>query len=482
MQSLTSLPDDSEYSCYICLAGRGELAPFCNSEESKDWVKPCQCSLVAHRKCFLSWVSSLDLQKRKQQENPETLPSGVRSATLMYNYNIQSLLFGFPLIKKSETITVFIDCPQCKRQICFQTPNSRILNLRQTISSGISNIMRVGISSTVISSSLASVSMGFLVCLSATGFRVMQMITPQSVQLSLFDVNRLNTRTLISALDDGSIPIPKFLMITGSIPLYLIYMRMSVLGTGPFNMVGRVFPLLLFKNQQDLIDNPAKKLLLLTLPLQYIYRAFYSLTFNRIYYKWCKQVQPCFIADRLSLKELERIEEENREEDEYHEAEKESHKLEPSHTGLLGIIRRYLNLVFSHSGLRSIRFSRLRRELINCFKFDYARVFQNSQFFLFLATTMSWPYFGELISRTLLAKIPNINSFLQKYINTPDESEFLRNLIGCVVVVLAKDLINLYFNYKKFKQLKEVDVVSGSNEDFLRYISEKYNQGEPLNT
>ncbi|QFZ30269.1 hypothetical protein EJF18_70347 [Clavispora lusitaniae] len=45
--------------CALCLGGSSEVPPFGTAHDAQDFVRPCTCSLVVHRRCLLDWFNSL---------------------------------------------------------------------------------------------------------------------------------------------------------------------------------------------------------------------------------------------------------------------------------------------------------------------------------------------------------------------------------------------------------------------------------------
>ncbi|GME80209.1 unnamed protein product [Ambrosiozyma monospora] len=499
MESLHRISDDPDNRCYICLQGKDELAPFCNIKESKDWVKPCSCSLIAHRKCFLSWVSSLDLQKRKdsqyQRQQQEQYNGGNggnnlggggagNNSQLLFRYSVQHAIFGVPFFRKSEKTNIFVACPQCKRSICFKTPNSTLLNLKSTLDTTLSNMIKVGLISGVISATSICLTVGCFATAATIGLKITDKLAPDSVQLSLFDLNPPFLMTCEDAIRKELIPGGKFLAFTLSVPFHFLMLRSSW-GFGLAKQLTglTVLPMLVYAGWENLKTNPAKMCLFASLPLKLLYTLVYNLTFNRIYYRWCKQVQACFIADRLSLQEIERIEKENVEEYEVKELESNRREIigrrsrsrigsnETSRWTFYSTLMKPIQHFLSCFKLSKIQASRLKREFINCFKFDYSTVFQSKKFFLVISTTLLWPQIGEMAGRLLETNIPMVHDFISGLVNTPNEGIFVRNCIGCLAVAILKDFVNLYFNYRKFKQLKDIDVVYGVDPELTRFVN-----------
>ncbi|GMG27663.1 unnamed protein product [Ambrosiozyma monospora] len=501
MESLHRIADNPDNKCYICLQEQNELAPFCNMKESKDWVKPCSCSFIAHRKCFLSWVSSLDLQKRKdlqfqqqqeqrqeQRQQQERLNrarnlqgGGGFANQLLFRYSIQHAIFGIPFFRKAEKTNIFVPCPQCKRSICFKTPDSTLLNLKSTLDTTLSNMLKVGLISGVVSATSVCLTVGCFATAATIGMKITDRMAPDSVQLSLFDVYPPFLMTCEDALKKELIPGGKFLAFTLGVPFHLLMLR-SNWGLGLAKQLSglTLLPMLLYSGWENLKTNPAKMCLFASVPLKVLHAIIFKLTLNRIYYRWCKQVQACFIADRLSLEELDRIEKESMEEYELEELESKQRKKsrrsrrdsrETSGWSILSAISEPIQHFLSYFKFTKIQASRLKREVIICLKFDYSSVFQSKKLFLLISTTLLWPQIGEMTGKLLEKNIPILHDFISESVNTPNEAIFVRNFIGCFAVAILKDFVNLYFNYRKFKQLKEIDVVYGVDPELARFVN-----------
>ncbi len=106
---------------------------------------------------------------------------------------------------------------------------------------------------------------------------------------------------------------------------------------------------------------------------------------------------------------------------------------------------------------------------------DYSEIFQRKNILLQWITTLIWPYVGSFVGSFLVSKL-KLPSFLQNsrffqlfkrrlfYIHDKNY-KFVGNIIGCCVVVMIKDLFNLYSAYKKVNQIKQRKILQyGSKE------------------
>ncbi|ODV84140.1 hypothetical protein CANARDRAFT_177022 [[Candida] arabinofermentans NRRL YB-2248] len=584
MQSLPSEPPSLDSTCYICLMGHGELAPLCNKLESQDFIKPCQCSFLVHRKCFISWVSSViiqngngrnfDTDQQQQQQvqqlqeqqvrqqvetqvplqpagngNPEeqtyfvavvgrilALTMRIPSLTTPVSPQQQQQFTTPPTTTTDEQPTppspsptpiptptpsptlrnikvAVTQCPQCKRRIILSSPTSKSVNFQTQLDQIITEAAKTITLSTTYCSIGAIVTSLVIAGVGSVGLGVLNIIAPINVQMSLFDTglstsgggrgllyrgglgilngfrgvnvgsnglisngNLSNDGIIMNLVERGVLPMSRFYGVTCSVALYLFYLRHGDYFDNNFIKIAfRMLPFIIsgvgLRENDDFITSggkspflklsATKKIILLTLPLRGIYKLFYNLGLNRIYYKWCKKVQPCLIADSLSFKELERMEKETEEDYEAdliaQEKRRNEMKQENNGNKLINLMQKLIRIILPKLSISNLK--RLKREIINCFKTNYGLVFRKTNIFLYISTTLTWPIAGRIISSFLLSKIPQMNGFLNKFTDTPDEGEFLRNIIGCCLVVLLKDGVNLYFNYCRYCQLRDMDVV-----------------------
>ncbi|CDK24323.1 unnamed protein product [Kuraishia capsulata CBS 1993] len=448
--------DQSSPRCWICLGEGDEVPPLGTKADAHDWIHPCACSLVAHRKCLLNWISNLDLQERRQGNGIAPRPA---NEGVFFNFPFAAPLVGVPLLGESQSIIV--NCPQCKKQIFLKSSSGSLLNMRKVFQDCVSTLTRVTVISTLVSSTVASYALGMTAGCSASGMKILQTLAPNSVQLSLFDVR--NTPSVIGAIDRGRLPMARFLLVTAAIPPYLYLLRKPFIPAMQEAFV-QLFPFLFLTDGTSLLESGPKRNLLFIAPLKFVYGVLYKVTLNRVYYRWARSVQPCFIADGLSAETLEIIERENEEEFEIQQEDEEErikleNSLQKTRNSLVILLKRFLHYLVPSDRIRQIRISRLKRELECCFKTDFGLLFSKPRFYYNIATTLAWPVLGEYASRELLAKIPFVVGLINRHVSTPDEATFLRNLAGCFAVVIASDLVSLFFAWRKVKQLQNIRVL-----------------------
>lgn len=87
---------------------------------------------------------------------------------------------------------------------------------------------------------------------------------------------------------------------------------------------------------------------------------------------------------------------------------------------------------------------------------DYSNVIIQTTWSDSFVQTLIWPWLGQQLSRRVLSRSNWLTQWLisQDKHASPDECQFVLNLIGCGLVVLGKDLFKLYATYCRIKELK----------------------------
>ncbi|ODV59214.1 uncharacterized protein ASCRUDRAFT_9611 [Ascoidea rubescens DSM 1968] len=551
---------ETDRRCWICLCSGDEPPPMGTRSDAHDWVHPCGCSLVAHRRCLLDWFSEMDLKLRQDPDNNDNnrnnnananrndnagnmedeenenefeinieanlqdiiqgdQPNGNNQTTTL-NFSLGSFflrILGLDSLstQKPQTI-VDIRCPQCKDPIFITIPSSRLVSLKSSLTQHIRKLIKNFSLIITTTSIVGGIYLGVTFILSISGYSTLDRLVPESIKLKIFNVPFSPFyRNFADSLDKNLVPFSKVYLVN-TIPIYMLTLRAY-----PTSLTQEVFlhffPFIFLNNtqyypynsyvnpfinvnknvnwfksiKQTFKEKSPLRFLFFFTPLRYAYNIFFKYTFNRVYYKWVNSVRPCFIADRISVDSIREVEREREEETQYlinkEEIEKNfKEEIKQKYQKLVensGNRPNFLTIIYGKimmkikfllfNPLLSIRWQRFKRELVCVSNNDYSNVFRYNSKFLTLGTTFLWPYFGRFVSDNLLAFIPNLNSFLAKYSETPDESSFVRNLLGCLVVVLLKDLSNLFFTYIKTKQWKKVDVLEFGSAKWRSALTEK---------
>lgn len=475
MPSQSSDTEDSsaldDPKCYICLCERGEDAPYCNEKESQDFIKPCKCSLVAHRKCFLSWVSSLTIPKVVGTANERNIfgiqfplagPLGAASA---YHASIFELFTGAPHTG-GDKMCVFVDCPQCRRRICLSTPNSSILNFRRFIEQFVDNLG----SAALLSGGLSAVCMGLiggaLLSMGMAGQVAMDTLASPSVQLGLYGVSGYPKSSVNDALESGLIPPHKFVSVTCFMPVFLMWLNSALPYGAHTDFVCSIMAYSMFSDPTGAVDTVPCQLMRQCVLVKTGARILYNLGLNRIYYHWHKNIQPCFFAQNLSADDLQRIEDEIEGDMERENKEEMERANDTQYSWPVRFLRKTVRKVGS-------MFGSLGRQLLICNRLDFSSMFDSNSWFRRIFFTSLLPKAGELVSTHLLSRVAGLDGHMMQWVNTPNEEVFLRNIVGCVIVMLAREVISFGLNYIRYRQLTKIDVDKDPS-DYARYVADLY--------
>ncbi|QPG76312.1 hypothetical protein FOA43_003698 [Brettanomyces nanus] len=468
--------DDDPSRCYICLCNKGERAPYCSRRESDDFIRPCKCSLVAHRKCFLSWVSSLAIPKvigRDDSENnrfgiPMPFTSTPNPSASAYHCSIFRLFTG-TLSPAYDKMCVFVDCPQCRRQICLATKNSLILNFRRFCEQIVDNVGSAALVSGVITTACVSLMASALFSLGVAGQDILEVMAKPSVQLGLYGTKHFPSISISDALDKSLISPQRFVSVTCFVPLYTMYMNSALPFGIQTDMMLIMLSYSLFNDPDGLVDTIPCRILRRLAFMKVGFKALYNITLNRAYYRWHKTIQPCFFADKMSAADLQRIEAEIEQDTERENQEEAAEIKDATYPFALRMFRktgRFLSSM-AHDWWR---------EMILCYTVDFSRMFGSSSLYRRVLSTFLLPRVGVFVSTNLLVLVPGINGFLSKFSDTPDESLFLRNILGCVTVAFGRELLSFSLNYFRYRQFQSIDVDADPS-DYWKYMADVYQDG-----
>lgn len=424
--------------CYICLGNNGEAPPLARPDDSSELIQICDCSLRAHKRCLTDWAT--DVEYRSRDDTPSVPANRNRDFTI--GVPVAMLNVGNKSYRLTQTK---VKCPQCGTPLYFMFNPSRLLSFYGLIYSGVKELSRF---SAITAFSSAT---GFALFVSiggvfiSGGLQMFLAIAPESVLTKLLD---FKSRSLDQELRSDGVGL-KQLFLMGSFPVFLFGLRSD----NPYlDVFSSIYPTIFFKGRlENLLKAGPKAYLLFTEPLKRLYWLFYSLTFNRVYYRWTRMVKPIFLADRLSIEELNEIEGENA-------SLKKSFK-ETTAEENQGFFGRIYHFLFHTSAEQKALFrKKLWRETKAVLLRDFSKVFDDQSLFVKVFTTVLWPFLGAKLGKVLL-RVVKINSFCNKYGSTPDESMYIANLLGSVAVVLIKDLLKLYVAWHRVNQLMDLSVV-----------------------
>ncbi|AOA60550.1 hypothetical protein PP7435_CHR1-0903 [Komagataella phaffii CBS 7435] len=425
---------DDNRRCWVCLGDFGEIPPMGTVKQAHEWIQPCTCSMEAHRVCLANWVSSVVLQEKRPTRQTN------RNTSWLF------LIYG-------RTQQVEMKCPQCQKPIILHLkPTGFISSAFKSAEYFVGDFTKFALASTLLTSAVTATTLASVGVLSLTGMRIMSSLCPNSVILRLFDVKQ-RIGTLASAVQNGYLPASRVITFTSTIPFYLLSLRTRYSRMTDNEILVNVFPLSFFSETKYLlnfsgINESPKKWFLLISPVRYAYMLFFRLTFNPCYYMLAKRTRPGFIANNFSVQEIDEMEIENNPEN-----IPETTSSKQMEASIILSIRSWLMKT-----KRRFKIRRIRRMFISCLKTDYSKAFGKSSMFFLIGSTLIWPALGEFTSSTLLSKLPSLMRLLNKHVSSPDEAIFVRNLIGCLVVVLAKDVTNLFLTWRSCLQLNDFDV------------------------
>lgn len=430
--------------CYICLGTGDERPPLARPLDSSKLVQMCQCSLRAHARCLTDWASDLEYRAR---DDPQLDNNGGAMASPADGFRL-----GVPVavikdgaFKKHHIMKTRVKCPQCGVYLFIDIKPSRLLSLHNLIKGVSREITKTGLMAVVGSSIACSLAISVVGIFVSGGLQLFLSIAPESVLTKLLDFKSGRINVALSNEEVGS----RQLFLLGSFPIFLYGLRSE---NAYLDLFSSVYPTFFFPNLVKGFSNSGPKIFLLfSEPLKRIYSLFYTMTFNRLYYSWTKLVKPIYLADRLSLEELETFERESQDKITLKENSKSQNIFQRLYSCLFGT---------SDEERAAIR-KRLWTETKAIFSRDYSTVFHKRSRFMSILTTILWPILGAKLGKLLL-KVVKINTFCNKYSSTPDEATYIANLMGSVLLVLVKDLFNLYIAWLNVKQLLEVSVVRAS--------------------
>ncbi len=486
-ESTSSILNDPEKQCWICLGTDSEPPPL-NNPKGHEWIHPCRCSLLAHRTCLLEWINELEKNNGNETDN-------VIVANDEINHSTQGK--GPFFIKKDENTFIYsgITCPQCSQPIYITIARSKVLTTRKKIENTI-----LTSSFSILMSTLATgtITVVYFILMGA-GASVTGVMCSQDTFLHVMGIRRRAYifDTYPSTISYDILPpsspqaIRRGLLITW-IPFYLLTIRRP-LGFNFSNITTFICPLMLY-DRHDLSPKRiwrlgGPRLLCVAVPfLRLGYKVWYNFVVNYFYYKLAVTVRPHLLENDIENNSNAGAVLNDGEIVEVNQQPSLVQRLYNNTKNLLG--RLFTINHGSFAILPRTYFSKLIHK-------DYSDYFYNSTILFNLASTWIWPYVGSIIGRAILPhiKIPSIllknptfNSFRRRiYSNYDRDFTFTRNIIGCCLVVLLKDVVNVYTAYKKVEQIKRRQILKYKSEDWevVDDISKNYhkrlNNANPIN-
>ncbi|ODQ78635.1 hypothetical protein BABINDRAFT_167838 [Babjeviella inositovora NRRL Y-12698] len=511
--------DDDHKKCWICLGDENERPPLSVREEDRTFVQPCHCSLQAHRRCLLDWINSTDITS--SFDNHVRLPNNAGWGNREFLLNITTsetinrIISGLggditiqrravspgpflsPSHRRSSQWKYVIEshCPQCKEPIFLATKASSFLLAQEALGLLVKQAVRLSLFGTFGASVLTGLGLFAFGFLTASGYRIMDSLAPPSVQLKLLGVSALGVRTLSKAIEKNLVPMRKIFLVT-TLPLYVLSLRSyDSGGMGLTQLLREAYPFFYFDSANEILNalvrvnsgDPRNMLLQITI-IRRLYDLLFKMTFNRLYYRWVRSVKPCFLADRFDPETLVEMERESEREQEIYQEQEALRIKTPSSEKKSGVVAmlmsviRALNVFKDGPGAekRMIRRHRRRREIQACWKTDFSGTFSIflSQYLTFFTTTIVWPVVGQYLGTKVLSKLAYARELSNRFAVTPDDALWVRNLVGCCVVVVAKDVYNLYVSWKKVKQLRDIEIAQPGSPLYLNCIAQEYTTTE----
>lgn len=406
---------------------------------------------------------------------------------------------------KDNVVFLLASCPQCKEDIIFSMKRSTFLSINSGFRSFISKAAQystvfLGFTSAV----TGVVSMGYI-GLTSVGLKTMDCILPESFLIKLLIKSKTSGNLLSSIFQQSNYPIDNLesALLKGLIdpfkfsripllPIILYRMRQSspisclyskdvsswltelmingyISSLGDHKFLSSVYynllssitrmlknPLKFWKyfNLFKGIDfNDANNLISLFLPARILYDIFFRMTLNQLHFDITMNVKPREIANKLTQEQLDELE----------------MLYGELNTLKLSLMKKpfqvtnwqdwflekklYITKLFKSNAiwkilkLKSLIF--LKR-MKYCIKHDFSQTLSYSSFTIRCLTTVVWPFLSSKLGQIIFN---SLNATENK-----DKKLFLCNLAGMVLVVLLKDLTNLYLSSKKSEQLKKLKI------------------------
>lgn len=415
---------------------------------------------------------------------------------------------------KDNVIFALASCPQCKEDIIFSMKRSTFLSVNSGLRSFVTKAAQystvfLGFTSAV----TGVVSMGYI-GLTSIGLKTMDCILPESFLIKLLIKSKTSGNLLSSIFQQSNYPIDNLesALLKGLIdpfkfsripllPIILYRMRQSspinclyskdmsswltelmingyisslgdhkFLSSVYYNLLASITNVLrnplkfwkylnLFKN----IDfNDANNLIGLFLPARILYDLFFRMTINQFHFNITMNVKPREIANKLTQDQIDDLEILY---GELNTLKLSLTKKQPKLTTWQDWLmekKTYITKLFKSNAIWKILklqsliiFKRIK----HCIRYDFSQTLIYNSFTIRCLTTIIWPFLSSKLGQIIFNNL--------KIEGNKDKKLFLCNLMGMVLVVLLKDLANLYLSYKKSEQLNRLNIVSFEREEHL---------------
>ena len=485
-----------------------------NAKDANDWVHPCKCSLVAHRKCLLEWVSRTNLDYKAGALHEFHINIGFESMNITDTYaswrtgrnhfwpfswlSLPSFSLGNdlhapfdpeeisqvfaddvdesvlkrvtnamtagiregptvnPTSRNSRKLVINTACPQCNEPILLRISRGLTFSASTLISTTIDRAAKTFAQSTVVGAIGASLLFSFGSILVSWGLKIMRTITPESTLLKLLDLP--NAKSMSQAFQSNQIGF-KHVFMVGLAPLYLMSFRLD----NPFSSwLKRLYPLG-FLRPNEKIQTNVKRFLLLHYPLAMMNDLFRLIVYNPIYFKWVQRVRPFSFGDNISIEEFEI------DGAEHGNPEDGAADLNEGGGSIFSIIRNILSPAYHEPRLQSLSVRNFALSL----RYDYSQALIETSFWEKLASTFFWPIAGKMLSELVFSKSAWFKDFIASQTSTPDDGIYLSNLIGCCAVVVLKDFLHFYVTWRRVKQLESMEVLGYMSPDWEYALNRK---------
>ncbi|EGV64856.1 hypothetical protein PSN45_005206 [Yamadazyma tenuis] len=204
------------------------------------------------------------------------------------------------------------------------------------------------------------------------------------------------------------------------------------------------------------------------IPARILYDLLFRVTLNQLHFDIAMKVRPRTIANNMPEHEFDEFELLNNKLNnirillkDYTTPKKDEDSLSQWINSKVNVLKTLFKdgLILKYIRLK-VYLSMLKAKA--CLKDDYSETFSYRSFTLRCLTTVAWPFVSSKLGSF-------VNAVISKGINSrvPQENVmFLSNLIALVLVVLAKDIVNVYITNQKKNQLAKLSVINfDSNAD-----------------
>ncbi|SCU91902.1 LADA_0F12882g1_1 [Lachancea dasiensis] len=513
---------ERDSKCWICLSSGDEYPPMGTLKDARDWVYPCSCSLVAHRKCLLEWVSRNNLEYKNEvlsELNSDGSTIGFESLNVSDAYSsVHSRIGSFnplnwlgirrsssldgrlsfnpaeiskvlssvandaivrnvtdamtagaqeplpigPSLRGSRKLVINTVCPQCNSPILLKTSGGLTIPLSIITSKAFTWFAKASTQTTIIGTIGGSILFSCGCLLTSWGLRVLTTLAPESTLLKLLDLPKASN--LYQALQKNQVGFKQVLLM-GLAPIFLLSFRFENKFLG---WPKRLYPILFLRPGESLHMN-VKRFLLLLYPLSILNDFIQLVVYNPLYFKWVHRVKPYFLCDRMSLEQLRLYEAEQ----EYIETKREAERISPPPNGFLSKFLSFFRRKTTEEPL--IQGINTRRFLMAT-TFDYSQALVETSPWEKITSTMLWPVSGKLFHTFILSKFSWFRSTTAQQTATPDDALFLGNLIGCCAVAILKDLVHLFVTWRRVKQLQSMEVIERMSPEWEYTLNRKTGQ------